>query len=274
MAGLFAGLIDDAAMFPPEDAALPDAVDRHLHHRDAWYQGMVASFVCTAGRLRSLGHELGRRGAVQLPLSLVVPRGIDEVAAAVRTARAMDTVQLVGVEVPLGDHRIEPALELLTGLPCPSSLEVGVTTLDEHQVHALAPTGVRLKLRTGGTTIDAFATEDELARALVLCAAERQAFKCTAGLHHAVRHRPASTMYEHHGFLNILLAARVAASSSSAVATRAVLAERDVRRIGWLVGELTEADVRAIRALFGSFGTCSVLDPVHDLVDMGLVVAP
>ena len=35
-------------------------------------------------------------------------------------------------------------------------------------------------------------------------------FKCTAGLHNAVRHRAADTGFEHHGFLNVLLATRQA----------------------------------------------------------------
>ncbi|MEP6599515.1 MAG: hypothetical protein ABJB98_08740 [Actinomycetota bacterium] len=272
---LFAGLLDDAAMFPPEDAPLGEALQGHAVHRSAWYRDMVGSFVCTAARIPALAEAVARRRLGLLRVTLIVPQGLDFVGDMLASAREMDVLDVVVVEVPLGAHRIETAIDRLRDLAGPSttaSLEIPVRTVTEKQVHKLAQTGIRLKLRTGGTTIDAFHTEEELARPLVLCAAERQAFKCTAGLHHAVRHT-ARSLFEHHGFLNLALAARVAASSGSVAATRELLAQREPRRIAYLVGELTVSDVHAIRALFTSFGTCSVLDPVTDLVDLGLLVA-
>lgn len=273
---LFAGLVDDAAMFPPEDAPLEEAVQSHLVHRDAWYCDMVGSFVCTAARLRSLGSAVSRKPAGRFAVTLVVPQGIEGLADALEVARRWDTIEIVAVEVPLGEQRIGTVIGRLSGLVergLNASLEIPVPTVTERQVHALALSGVRLKLRTGGTTIDAFQSEPQLARPLVLCAAERQAFKCIAGLHHAVRHRARTTLFEHHGFLNIALAARVAAATGSVAATSDVLAGRDSRQIAYQASELTVRDVRAIRALFRSFGTCSVLDPVTDLVDLGLLVA-
>ena len=38
---LFAGLIDDAAVFPPGSAPLPEALAAHRIHRAAWYAPMV-----------------------------------------------------------------------------------------------------------------------------------------------------------------------------------------------------------------------------------------
>src|SRR2546423_9174583 len=37
----FVGLLDDAAVFPPGNAPLPDAVAAHREHRAAWYAPMV-----------------------------------------------------------------------------------------------------------------------------------------------------------------------------------------------------------------------------------------
>ena len=109
---------------------------------------------------------------------------------------------------------------------------------------------------------------------MVRCAAERLPFKCTAGLHNAVRHRDPHTKFEHHGFLNVALAARTAATTGSASATAAVLAERDPNELAAAVRTLTPQDVAALRAMFCSFGTCSITEPIGDLVAMGLVTAP
>ena len=76
-------------------------------------------------------------------------------------------------------------------------------------------------------------------------------FKCTAGLHHAVRHG------EEHGFLNIL-----AATTAPAGRLEAVLAEEDASAL----------DVaRADRGLFVGFGSCSWREPVDDLIELGLL---
>jgi hypothetical protein len=61
LTALFDGLLDDAAMFPPEDAPLADAVVGHAAHRLAWYSDLVAAFVCAAGRLPSLSAQLALR---------------------------------------------------------------------------------------------------------------------------------------------------------------------------------------------------------------------
>jgi hypothetical protein len=79
LTALFDGLLDDAAMFPPEDAPLADAVVGHAAHRLAWYSDLVAAFVCAAGRLPSLSAQLALRAIPRLEASLVVPGGIDAV---------------------------------------------------------------------------------------------------------------------------------------------------------------------------------------------------
>src|SRR3954451_890803 len=38
---VFVGFLDDAAVFPPGNAPLPDAVAAHREHRTAWYAAMV-----------------------------------------------------------------------------------------------------------------------------------------------------------------------------------------------------------------------------------------
>ena len=68
----------------------------------------------------------------------------------------------------------------------------------------LAAAGLRLKVRTGGLDADAFPSElERFASVISACVDAKVAFKLTAGLHHAVRHRALKTGFEHHGFLEI-----------------------------------------------------------------------
>jgi hypothetical protein len=129
----------------------------------------------------------------------------------------------------------------------------------------------RAQVRTGGTTAQAFPDDQTLADCLVTLAQARLAFECTAGLHHAVRHRAADTGFEHHGFLNVLLAVAAALEDASREQVAAELADRDAARVAAKTSNLDVETVCAVRGLFRSFGTCSTGEPVHDLVRLGLV---
>lgn len=274
---LFTGLFDDASMFPPQDEPVHSAVAGHLAHRVSWYADMIGPFVCVAGQLTRVDAQAAQHGIDRLDVAVVVPDGIDALRRVLERAGRCSRLRIGAIEVPLGHHRLGDALSRLVPLVAEDRLvylEIPVPIVDEHHVHALAPTGVRLKVRTGGTSIEAFQSEDRLAHPIVLCAAERLAFKCTAGLHYAVRRRDASTLFEHHGFLNITLAARIAAATGSHAATRVVLADRNPRSLAEQVGDLSATDVHATRALFNSFGTSRLDEPITDLLGMGLVSVP
>src|SRR5438132_1068788 len=67
----------------------------------------------------------------------------------------------------------------------------------------------RLKLRTGGLEARAFPASSTLAGWIDAALDRELPFKATAGLHRAVRHR-ADDGFDHHGFLNLLVATRLA----------------------------------------------------------------
>ena len=97
------------------------------------------------------------------------------------------------------------------------------------------------------------------------------AFKCTAGLHHAVRHRDHETGFEHHGFLNVLLATRLAFDGGTPAEVARVL---DDHYANDLVALARQADLAGARRWFTSYGSCSVTEPLDDLVGLGLLAAP
>ena len=106
-------------------------------------------------------------------------------------------------------------------------VEIGLDGAWERALDVVADAGYAAKLRTGGLDASLFPSEIQVAAFITACLDREVAFKCTAGLHNAVRHTAADTGFEHHGFLNVLLATRASLDGASQDELAAVLASRD-----------------------------------------------
>jgi hypothetical protein len=193
--------------------------------------------------------------AAALPIELrsvevVVPEGVgprelvDRLGTALESAPDLQTY----VEVPRDDRRLA-VIEAIAGR-------------------------YRAKLRTGGVRADLHPGEAELAGAVAAVVAAGVPFKATAGLHHASRNTDPATGFEQHGFLNVLLATDALLGGKSEHDARELLAERHGGVLAGLVRELDEARVRRARSAFTSFGTCSITDPLTELVELGVLSTP
>ena len=80
--------------------------------------------------------------------------------------------------------------------------------------------------------------------------------------------------FEQHGFLNLLLATDALLAGGTEQDARQLLAVRDGRDVAARVLALGGARVAAARAAFSSFGTCSITEPLEDLIRLGLLAAP
>jgi hypothetical protein len=276
---LFTGLFDDAALFPPGDAPMAAAVPAHRELR-ARLGDLVGPFVVPAARLDELGEHLGDTSgddAAPFGVSLIAAAG-DLPTAAARVTRSPG-LALATVEVPVvtGAAAAREAIRVLDDvLPAdvPAAVELPRTPARDEVLDVLAGTRHRAKLRTGGLRAALFPSPEELAATLAACVTRGVALKCTAGLHSAVRHTDPATGFPHHGFLNVLLA--VSALTAGAPIGIAVEHLRDADA-GHLVAALrtwTPERAARTRTAFTSFGTCSVLEPVDDLVALGLLPAP
>ncbi|MGW3043428.1 hypothetical protein ACWC9T_26055 [Kitasatospora sp. NPDC001159] len=283
---LFRGLFDDAAVFPPGNLPVAEAVPAHRVHRAAWYAEAVGPFLCGAGRLGELAAALPTSGAADAPtaggaeetgaaplrVGLVLPGGSAELAPALAAAAPFE---LAGVELATKDAA-EAVAELDRLLPphVPAAVELPRELLRGDGLDAvldvLVDSPYRAKFRTGGLVAEAFPSEDELAAFLTGCAQRGLPYKCTAGLHNAVRHTDPETGFEHHGFLNVLLAAQ----ETDRAAAAAVLAERDGEALAKAVRDLIARQVTVIRNSFTAFGTCSIAEPLGDLAALGLLSSP
>ncbi len=136
-----------------------------------------------------------------------------------------------------------------------------------------ASTGYQAKFRTGGVRAELYPGEAELANAIRAVVDAQVPFKATAGLHHAIRNTDPTTGFEQHGYLNLLLATDAALDFADESEIAALLAERDAHKIAERVANLDGSRVAAARERFLSFGTCSIIEPLTELVDLGLVPA-
>lgn len=283
---LLRGLLDDASLFPPASLAMPAAVAAHRRHQAAWYSPLCGPFVCADTRLTDLRTALTTANCTAIELSLVVTGGAEAVLAALDTVAADPRIRLRAVEVPAakdGDpaEAVTAVVNALDAAPLAAAagyVEIPLGALANPATAgpllAIADThGYRPKLRTGGVSADAFPAETTLASCLTAIIDRRTPFKCTAGLHHAVRHTAAGTGFEHHGFLNVLLAVAGAARGGSPEEVAGLLALRDGPTVATLIKRLDDDAIADSRYLFISFGTCSTDEPVADLVALGLLKA-
>ncbi|MGZ4460845.1 MAG: hypothetical protein ACXVEU_08535 [Nocardioidaceae bacterium] len=276
-------LVDDAAIFPPGNAPLPEAVAAHREHRAAAHRDLVGPFVVSDQRLPELA---GLLDGDPLPVTVVVTGGAGALAPAVTWAARTEGLTLSGLEIALRDeedlaHNARRVVTAVDQLVAAGDLDDDVPVyVEPPRLHGAAPSygwlaaldevaamDHRLKLRTGGVEAAAFPDAAELGTCIDAALDRELQFKCTAGLHHALRHRDPETGFEHHGFLNVLLATRACLDGDD---PREVLETRDPAAVRERLDRAGEDALVSARRWFCSFGSCSVLEPLEDLQALGL----
>ncbi|MBA9005035.1 MULTISPECIES: hypothetical protein [Thermomonospora] len=268
----FAGLLDDAAVFPPGSLPLPEAVRAHVRHRAAPYAGLVGPLVLPAAALAEPA------GLPALDVVITLPEGPGHLLPALARAAALPVrVRAVEVAVPAGMTPGRLFTELERACKAAGDLPVFVEIPRDARRHALIAAcqgpRFRAKFRTGGLTAEMHPGEAELAETIFAAVRAGVPFKATAGLHHAVRNTDPDTGFEQHGFLNLLAAVDAALDGADERALAAVLAERDGAALADRITAAGPERARRARSRFLSFGTCSIAEPVSELADLGLVPA-
>jgi hypothetical protein len=283
----FVGLVDDAAIFPPGNEPLPEAVAAFVERGTEWYADLVGPFVISDVRLPDLLEVVDDHDPQDpLPVTVVISGGAGSVLPAAKWATGSGLLSLRGLEIALRDpddlagnaRRVAAAVDQARGdgvldddVPVYVELpHVGSTASWLAGADVVAEHEFRLKFRTGGVEEDLFPNAHALAHWIDAALDRETPFKCTAGLHNAVRHT-GETGFEHHGFLNVLLATGHAFDGGGTEDITALLEERDAQSLAAMVDE--DELIRA-RRWFLSFGSCSVLEPLEDLIELGLLATP
>ncbi len=268
---LYTHLVDDAALFPPGNAPMPEAVAGHraaAAGQDAWLTG---PFLCPTSRLEELGGQL--ETGDRFELGLIVDGGPGVLPAALGAVREDPRLMLSMVEIPLpkGTDPVPGAHQVLAALPdgVPAYVELPRQPGWEDALDAVAAAGKGAKLRAGGVRSDLFPSVAEVAAFVQACVQRNVPFKCTAGLHHAVRYVDESTGFTHHGFLNILVATCRAVMGKDDLVT--VLTTTDESYLANAARAVDEATARSARSSFVSYGSCSLAEPIADLTRLKLL---
>ena len=279
VAPLLARLVDDAALFPPGDATMPDAVRGHLAARSGPHAGLVGFFLCPVSKLPDLIVELVKaKPAEPVELSLVVNNGLGGVPKAVSTVEGRKSLlQLRMIEMPAPSDVDATWLERVSEFVPEDVIRVVEPRRPQPVEHDAWLEGIRRvarngcwpKLRCGGLQAGTFPGVGVVADFMAAVCEEGVPFKATAGLHHAVRHHDDATGFTHHGFLNLLAAVSRSLTGAGDVVPAIETTDGDA-----LVAELrglSEPSVRAVRQVFASYGSCSLSEPVADLEALGLL---
>ncbi|MGD9547532.1 MAG: hypothetical protein AB7V45_08270 [Candidatus Krumholzibacteriia bacterium] len=307
------GLIDYAGLFPP--AVLPPgrAVARYAGHRAGPQAWMLGRFIAPAEKLAEIGAAranvpgasaagawecsvlIGSREGAAEALEALAPQGAAILAA---EEEGWTGIQVLEYPLPhatgagrqvLADHldllfaRLEAAglagRELFLELP-PGSDDAGVIEILAARGEGAPVRRLGVKLRCGGLRPENVPAVSRVAGILAACARSAVPLKCTAGLHHPVRHLADEPEVMMHGFFNVFGAGLLAASGqASGRELESCVAETDPaafsfteEAFAWRHRAVAADRIEEIRrrSLCG-FGSCSFAEPVADLQALGLL---
>ncbi|MBW3604420.1 MAG: hypothetical protein KY460_05800 [Actinobacteria bacterium] len=271
---LFARLVDDAGLFPPERLPMRDALARHRADTARSHPVLTHRFLCPASRLAELraGWPDPRES---VRVGLIVDTGFAGLSAALDEIAADPRLRLETVEIAL--PAADAAQAARTHVPALARVEAEVfveiprTAAWREALAVVAAAGVGAKVRCGGVRAELFPTRAELAAVVVTAVSAGVACKATAGLHHAVRYRDPATGFGHHGFVNLLVATCRAVRQASAADVEAALEIDDAAVLADEARAVADPVARTARRTLVAYGSCSTREPIADLAALALI---
>lgn len=285
---LLRGVVDYAGLFPPASLDMAAAIEEYADQRNGMDEWALGRFVLPAARLVEfeqagagfLPRQAHRSWALSALLSGDVEEDIERIEQFNARHRDMRDGAVMVDTVELKTHTardVERAGALLDRR-FDTYMEVPVAEDPAELIAAISRTKAKAKIRTGGTTADAFPTTAQVARFCARCLAHGVAFKATAGLHHPWRNEyrltyapdaPTGTMF---GFMNMLLAVAALSEGLDERTAAAILDERDPASaqfssegVRWCRHVFSMAALAKARDAMTAFGACSFREPVSDL---------
>lgn len=283
--------IDYAGLFPPSQISMPEAVINYATYRNSNFNWMLGRFIVPLGRLPEFS-ESAREftspdGDKSWRISVVAGEDIVDTIRQIQDFNLKNSPSVTCDVVELKASTGSKIENTVNALPRDITAYFELPLVDDldDMVSALAFSGQRAKIRTGGVTPEAFPTSREIIRFVRTCLAANVPFKATAGLHHPIRcfkpltyasDSPHATM---HGFLNLFLMVGFAREGFRTMLLEDLMEEEfeevfqfDEEGVTWREHRLNIAQLeRTRRDGIISFGSCSFDEPIVDLQGFGVL---
>ena len=266
---LFRALFDDAAVFPPGLAPLPQAITDHVARQSSSCADLVGPLLLPASAIEDF---LRLQRPQQVDVALIGRPGTDLTLVGDALSRLDEDpgVTLTGIEIgwsPDWHQTLRWGASLSIEVPRGSEQERALSDIQERPDD---PNPVQAKFRTGSTPDSPVPTSTELATFIRACVDHDLGFKLTGGLHHAISHTTAEGE-DQFGFLNVIAATRWALAHGAEIPEmESLLSQRDPAPILDIITRMSQADASVVRAFFTAYGCCEVMDPIGDLAALGL----
>jgi hypothetical protein len=291
-------LIDYAGLFPPASLAMAASAENYNVYSQAEWNWILGRFIVPVARLGEFEKAFAaiptptqEKGIANWQLSVLLGSDPSADMATIRefNARMMKSAagrraMIEAVELKAASAKEVAQLSAIIPEELETYFEIALSGPADC-IAAVAASGRKAKLRTGGETADKFPSAGSVAEFLRLCAASNLPFKATAGLHHPLRsihrftYQPDSPLGMMHGFLNVFLAAAFLRSGLETKLAAQLLEEKspqafnfDLDGVGWREHRLSQREIAAARQNFAiSFGSCSFTEPIDDLRSLHLL---
>jgi hypothetical protein len=280
---LLSEVVDYAGLFPPSQVSMSIAVQNFNTYLKGEHSWMLGRFVVPAARLEEFSESAEEclDGKNLWRLSVLAGGNLSETLEQIeefnQTYDGKAKIDSLEVKVEEATEITEAAKILPPELK--TYFEFPPNDILADFITALALSKQRAKIRTGGVTVDAFPSTDEIIKFMRLCVAANIPFKATAGLHHPLRcvkpltyetNAPTGTM---NGFLNLFLSACLLRQNLNSPQVHRLMNETDgenfefeEEEIFWTNQNISLNTINLTRQKNAiSFGSCSFTEPVEDL---------
>ncbi len=284
---LLTEIIDYAGLFPPSQVGMTSAVQNYANYLQSENAWMLGRFIVPISRFDEFLFEAESLFDQKTwRLSVILEGNLEEAIEKINKFNDANSdkfvVDTLEAKVNSADE-IHQASKIL-----PNNLttyfEIPLQEIMTDLMIALAMTKNRAKIRTGGITQNVFPNSADIIKFMRVCIAANVPFKATAGLHHPLKCVKPLTYDENaptgmmHGFLNVFLSACFLRQNLNNSFVHKLINETDTSKfkfnedsISW-GNETISANVIAVTRAKNaiSFGSCSFLEPIEDLVSLNI----
>lgn len=288
-------ILDYAGMYPPANLPLQEAFNNFIAYQTDPHAWMLSRFVVPAKRLSELPAfdekisftTLGRGGKDMEEFLANIHLDIADICA-FADVHPKANVDMYEVALPASSLTDKFSANEIVTRAAEALNKNGITVFFEspfgegwegrtekllRALRKVKDKHVGFKLRTGGVTAEAFPSPEQIAQTIIQTREAGVPMKCTAGLHHPIRHFNSSVNTKMHGFLNVFGAGVLAfANGISQAEIQSILEDEqaenfvfDENGFAWKGLRVASLEIQRARLFATSFGSCSFDEPKEDL---------